>query len=96
MKFATLWSLKESVDLTKLSEAVGRRADYEFPEGLEIVAEFWTSMSSPAVILIFETDNAASLMINAATWIDVFDVQVFPVNTWQEGLEGLTKHFSGE
>jgi hypothetical protein len=35
-------------------------------------------------------------MINYAAWVDVLDVAIFPVNTWQEGLEGLSKHFAGE
>ena len=96
MKFVTLWSLKESVDLAKLAEIIGRRAEYEYPPGIKMVGEYWTSQRSPAVVSILEADDATGLMINYAAWVDVLDVEVFPVNTWEEGLEGLSKHFAGE
>lgn len=96
MKFIALWTLKEDVDQAKLAEAMGRRADYEFPTGIQLLAEYWSSKRSPAVVSIFEADNAAALLINTAIWVDVFYVDVFPVSTWEEGLEGLTRHLAGE
>lgn len=96
MKFVTLWHLKENVDLTKLAEVIGRRAEYTFPPGLEAVAEYWTAQQSPAVVVVFEAEDAAPLMINAATWVDVFTVDIYPANTFEEGLEALGKHFAGD
>ncbi len=96
MKFVMLGSLKESVDLAKLAEIIRRRAQYEFPPGVSMVGEYWTAQRSPAVVSILEADDATALMINYAAWVDVLDVAIFPVNTWQEGLEGLSKHFAGE
>ena len=96
MKFATLWSLKESVDLNSLAEAIGRRADYEYPDGVTVEAEFWTSKASPAVIAVLEADDAASLLINTAAWVDKFDVDIFPVSTFEEGMAGLSKHLTTE
>ncbi len=96
MKFVTLWHLKEHVDLTKLAEVIGRRAEYRFPPGLEPIAEYWTAQQSPAVVLVIEAENAAALMINAATWVDAFTVDVYPANSWEEGLDALGKHFAGD
>lgn len=94
MKFVALWSLKEGVDQVKLAEIMGRRAELKFPAGagMNLLAEYWSAQSSPAVINILEADDAAALMINSVTWIDVLDVDIFPVTTWEEGLEKLTKH----
>ncbi|MDT8306958.1 MAG: hypothetical protein RRC07_13575 [Anaerolineae bacterium] len=43
MKFVTLWSVKESVGLAQLAENIGRRAEDEFPPGVNVVGEYWTS-----------------------------------------------------
>ncbi|MFC2023166.1 DUF3303 domain-containing protein [Chloroflexota bacterium] len=96
MKFIALWSLKESVDQLKLAEIMGRRADFKFPKGIRLIKEYWSSKGSPAVVSIFESDDAAALMINTVAWVDALEADVFPVTTWEEGLEKLTKHLAGE
>lgn len=96
MKFVALWSLKESVDQVKLAEIMGRRAEFEFPKGMSLIAEYWSSKGSPAVISIFEADDAAALMFNTVIWADALTVDIFPVTTWEEGLEKLTKQLAGE
>lgn len=90
-----LFSLKERVDQAKLAGVTGRRADYEFPEGISLIGEYWTSKGSPAVVAISEADDAAALMINTVTWMDIFHAEFFPVNMWEKGLETLTKHLRG-
>jgi hypothetical protein len=96
MKFVALFSLKQSVDQIKLAEIMGRRADYEFPTGVRLIGEYWSGNTDPAVIAIYEAEDSAALMINSVVWIDIFDVQIFPVNTWEEGLDKLTRHLAGE
>jgi hypothetical protein len=96
MKFVALWSLKEGVDQLKLAEVIGRRAEFKFPKGMRPIAEYWSPKGSPAVINIFEADDAASLMINTVAWADALTVDIFPVTTWEEGLEKLTEHLAGE
>jgi hypothetical protein len=95
MKFVALWSLKEGVDQAKLAEVMGRRAEYKFPTGMNVIAEYWSSRRSPAVVSVFEADDAAALMINTVAWVDALDVDIFPVNTWEEGLDKLSKHLAG-
>lgn len=96
MKFIALWSLKDDVDQAKLAEMMGRRAEFQFPTGMRLIAEYWSPKKSPAVISIFEADDAAALMVNSVCWIDALDVDIFPVSTWEEGLEKLSKHLAGE
>ena len=96
MKFVALWSLKEGGDQTKLAEVLGRRAEYKFPKGVKVIAEYWSSKRSPAVVSIFESDDAAALMINTVVWVDALDVDIYPVSTWESALEKLSKHLAGE
>ena len=96
MKFIALWSLKERVDQAKLAEIMGRRAEWKFPEGMSLIAEYWSSKAAPAVVSIFEADDAAALTINSVAWIDALGVDIFPVATWEEGLEKLTRYLAGE
>lgn len=96
MKFIALWSLKEGVDQAKLAEIMGRRAEWEFPQGMTLIAEYWSPRNAPAVVSIFEVDDAATLMINSVAWVDALEVDIFPVVTWEEGLEKLTRYLAGE
>jgi uncharacterized protein with GYD domain len=96
MKFVALWSLKDGVDQEDLAESMGRRAEFEFPKGMKVIAEYWTPQGSPAVINILEADDASALMVNSVAWMDVLDVEIFPVVEWEEGLKKLSKHFAGE
>lgn len=96
MKFIALWSLKEGVDQAKLAQMMGRRAEWKFPEGIKLIAEYWSSKSKPAVVSIFEADAAAALTINSVAWIDAMEADIFPVATWEEGLQALTRYLGGE
>ena len=96
MKFVALWSLKESVDQAKMAEIIGRRAGFEFSAGTSPIAEYWSPRSSPVVVSIFEADDAAAMMLNSVAWVDVFDVDVFPVVEWEEGLEKLSRLLGGK
>jgi hypothetical protein len=95
MKFVALWSLKPDADQAKLAEIMGRRAEYEFPEGVEVLGEYWSVGGPPQVISIFDADNAVALSVNSVVWMDALTVEVFPVVTWEEGLEGLTEYLAG-
>ncbi len=96
MKFVALWDLKDFLDQEDLAEVIARRAEYEFPKGVKVIAEYWSAQGSPAVISIFEAEDATALMVNSVAWLDALDVEIFPVVEWEEGLEGLSKHLGGE
>jgi hypothetical protein len=79
-----------------MAEAMGRRADYQFPTGMRLIGEYWSASSNPSVVAIYEADDPAALTVNSIAWLDMFDVQVFPVTTYEEGLEKLTRRLAGE
>ena len=59
---------------------------WEYPEGIQLIAEYWPQAANPDVITIFEADSVAPIMAMTAEWGDVFDVTVVPAVTHEEGL----------
>ena len=92
MKFVAFFNLKQDLSPTKLAEVISRRAEYKFPEGLELIAEYWTPMRTPAVIAVFEATDSTVLLANSVAWLDAFEIEkVFPVSNWEEGVKKLPK-----
>ncbi len=69
------------------AEATARRLEWQYPDGLRVVGEYWLQTSDPAVIVIAEADSAAPMMATIAQWDGVFDITVIPAITAEEGLE---------
>ena len=89
MRFVALFNMKEGVDQSKIAEIVKRRGEYDHP--VKLIEEFYTPNRRPAVIAVYETDDANQLVINSLAWIDAFDIEVIPVVGWQEGLDKLNQ-----
>ena len=67
-------------------ERIGRRMQWDYPEGIQLVAEYWLQTNNPDVITIFEADSVAPIMAVTAEWGDVFDITVVPAVTLEEGM----------
>ena len=89
MRFVALFNMKEGVDQSKIAEIVKRRGEYDHP--VKLIEEFYTPNRRPAVIAVYETEDANQLVINSLAWIDAFDIEVIPVVGWQEGLDKLNQ-----
>jgi hypothetical protein len=70
-----------------VKERVARRVQWQPPEGLKMVAEYWLQTPDPNVISIAEADSIAPIMAAVAEWDDVLDFTVVPAITAEEGLE---------
>ena len=70
-----------------LKERIARRAQWQYPEGMRMVAEYWLQTPDPNCISIAEADSIAPIMAALAEWDDVFDITVIPAITAEEGLE---------
>ena len=68
-------------------ENIARRAQWQYPEGIQPVAEYWLQTGDPVVIAIFEADSVAPIMAITTEWGDVFDITVVPAITAEEGLQ---------
>src|SRR5664279_4700259 len=68
-------------------DALIRRSQWNYPEGVKLHGEYWPSSESVAVVSAFETDDPAALMDIGFTWGDVFQVEVSPAVTAEQGLK---------
>jgi hypothetical protein len=66
--------------------ALGRRAQWQYPEGLDVLGEYWTSTESPAVVVVFRAEQFAPLMEVGLAWGDVFQITTHPAVSAEEGL----------
>ncbi len=82
MLFAAL--LKAKAGTTK--ERMARRVQWQYPEGVRLVAEYWLQTTDPAGVSIFEADSIAPIMAATAAWDDVFEITVVPAVAAEEGL----------
>jgi hypothetical protein len=69
-----------------MAEGVARRAAYQPPTGVRMVAEYWLQSNDPATIVIMEADSVTSLMAIRAFWGDIFDITFVPAMTLEDGL----------
>jgi hypothetical protein len=66
--------------------ALQRRSKWNYPEGVNLIGEFWPSSENLAVVSIFETNDPAALLEIEFTWGDVFQIEVTPAVTATDGL----------
>ena len=68
-------------------ERTARRMQWQYPEGMRVVAEYWLQGTDPNVITIAEADSIAPIMAAISAWDDVLDITVVPAVTAEEGLQ---------
>ena len=75
-------------------ERAARRMEWEIPEGIKGVAEYWLETPDPNVVSVFEADHIAQIWTLYQGWDDVFDITVHPAITAEDGLEVLKQMMS--
>jgi hypothetical protein len=86
MRFAFVADFNPHTTAEQRDAALGRRAEWSYPDGVEVISEHWSYGSSPLIYTVFETDDPKALWQLTADWNDVFDVRVVPVMTAEFGL----------
>ncbi len=87
MLFVCMGKFKAS---STTKQRVARRADWKYPAGMAVVAEYWLETSDPALpglIVIAEADDATPMMRAIADWDDHMDLTLVPAITAEQGLE---------
>ena len=79
-----------------LNERYGRRLQWQYPQGITPVAEYWIHSSELSVFAVVEAESAEPLAAMRMEWDDLFEIDVFPVVTAEEGLERLRRTMSSE
>jgi len=82
MLFVTLLKSRASTSM----ERIARRLEWQYPEGVRVVAEYWLQTPDPSVVAVTEADSIGPIMAATAPWEDVFDITVIPAVTAEEGM----------
>jgi hypothetical protein len=93
MLFVTLLGTRPG---NTFQEGVARRLQWEYPEGAEVLAEYWLETEAPRVIAVVEADSMEPFGQIRMDWSDMFEIEVFPVVTAEQGLEMARQAMSGQ
>lgn len=82
MIFVTLCKAKSGTQV----ERTARRLDYQYPEGMRVLGEWWLQTPDPEVVLVTEADGPAAMLAARSAWDDFFDITIFPAVAAEEGM----------
>jgi hypothetical protein len=86
MDYVGLLKFRSSVPAEERDGALMRRAAWEYPKGVRVMAEYWPVSSAVTVVTIFSVDTFEQLMELELEWSDVFDIDIYPAVSAEEGL----------
>jgi len=86
MDYVALLTFRSSTSGADRDGALVRRAAWQYPEGITVIAEYWPMTDGPQVVVIFSTDDPAAIMQLELEWSDVFDVAIAPALSAEAGL----------
>ena len=86
MEFVAFLRFRPSVAPAERDAAMARRAAWQYPDGVKVVAEYWPMSAEYQVVTVFSAETIAPVMDVVFEWNDVFDISVSPAVSGEEGL----------
>jgi len=86
MDFVTIMSWEPGLSREQRDEALMRRAEWKYPEGMEVIAEYWPASEDVAVVVISRAETFEPFMELEMTWSDKFHIDSHPAVSAEEGL----------
>ena len=86
MDYVALLRYRSSASSEERDAALVRRTAWKYPAGVTVIAEHWLMSSDVAVVTIFSTDDVTAIMEVEFEWSDVFDIDVSPAVSAEDGL----------
>ena len=77
-------------------EGVARRMQWDYPEGVRVLGEYWLETESPRVVAVMEADSMDAFGQIRMHWNDMFEIEVFPAVTGEQGMEMTRQAMSGQ
>ena len=87
MDYVALLTFRSSVTAAERDGALIRRAGWKYPDGIRLIAEYWPAAAAVQVVSIFSADSFAAVMEVELEWSDVFDIDIHPAISGEEGLQ---------
>ncbi|HEU4493417.1 MAG TPA: DUF3303 family protein [Rubrobacteraceae bacterium] len=76
-------------------EGVARRMQWNYPEGVRVLGEYWLETETPRVIAVMEAESMDAFGQIRMDWGDMFEIEVFPAVTGEQGMEMARQAMSG-
>jgi hypothetical protein len=86
MDYVAHLTFRQSITPAERDAALMRRAGWQYPAGIRVIAEYWPMADDIQVIAIFSADEIAPIFELVSEWDDVFDIDVSPAVSAEEGL----------
>jgi hypothetical protein len=86
MDYVALLRFRASVPAAERDGALMRRAAWKYPDGVRVIAEYWPTSADLTVVTIFSADRFDSLLELELEWGDVFDIDIHPACSAEDGL----------
>ena len=87
MDFVALLKFRSTLPAAEADAALGRRAAWKYPDGIKVIAEYWPLSSAVQVVSILAAESIEKIMELVFEWNDVFDIDVYPAVSADEGLK---------
>ncbi len=87
MLFVSILTGKPDLPPEAAQQGLSRRLAWKTPEGVKILGEYWLQEAPARVIVISEAESAAPLFLPPPQWGDLFDIEIMPAITAEEGLK---------
>ena len=87
MDYVGRLTFRSSVGSAEPNAALMRRAAWNYPSGIRVVAEYWPMAADIQVVTIFSADDIAAVWELVSEWEDVFDIDISPAISAEDGLK---------
>ena len=87
MDYVAFLKFRPSISAAERDAALVRRASWQYPAGLQVIAEFWPSAADIQVVSIFSANEYGPVMELLLEWGDVFEIAVHPAVSAEDGLK---------
>jgi len=87
MDYVGRLTFRSSVGSAERDAALMRRAAWEYPSGIRVVAEYWPMAADIQVVTIFSAEDIAAVWELVSEWEDVFDIDISPAISAEDGLK---------
>ena len=87
MDYVGLLKFRDSLSAAERDGALMRRTQWQYPSNIRVICEYWPSAADVQVVTIFSADDYASIMEVVFEWNDVFDIEIYPAISADDGLK---------
>ena len=68
-------------------DLVARRMQWNYPEGIRVVAEYVLMTNDPYIVAVIEADDLMPVMMGMSEWDDLFDITYYPAINAEDVME---------